>query len=94
MSPRNIAPKTGKVPTELLDFGPTNPRLIEDGIKNPNDAQIILSLSDTADLGQTDIKDGQARIFQPSPEKASVEHDFRFQLAYGCWSATRYCNLQ
>jgi hypothetical protein len=30
---------------------------------------------------QTDIKNGQARIFQPVPEKASVEHDFRFQLA-------------
>jgi hypothetical protein len=30
---------------------------------------------------QTDIKNGQARIFQPAPKKASVEHDFRFQLA-------------
>ena len=53
MSPQNIAPKTtGKVPTELLDFDPANPRLIEDGIKNPTDAQIILSLSDTADLAE------------------------------------------
>jgi len=53
MSPQNIAPKTtGKVPTELLDFDPTNPRLIEDGIKNPTDAQIILALSDTADLAE------------------------------------------
>jgi hypothetical protein len=30
---------------------------------------------------QTDIKNGQRRIFQPAPDKASVEHDFRFQLA-------------
>jgi hypothetical protein len=30
---------------------------------------------------QTDIKNGQRRIFQPGPVKASVEHDFRFQLA-------------
>jgi hypothetical protein len=53
MNPQNIAPKTtGRVPTELLDFDPANPRLIEDGIKNPTDAQIILSLSDTADLAE------------------------------------------
>ncbi|MGA2724150.1 MAG: ParB/RepB/Spo0J family partition protein [Bryobacteraceae bacterium] len=49
----DIAPKkTGKVPTELLDFDPENPRLIEDGIKNPTEAQIILSLADTADLSE------------------------------------------
>jgi hypothetical protein len=30
---------------------------------------------------QTDIKNGQRRIFQAAPEKASVEHDFRFKLA-------------
>jgi hypothetical protein len=30
---------------------------------------------------QTDIKNGQRRIFQTAPEKASVEHDFRFRLA-------------
>lgn len=48
-----ILPKsTGKVPTELLDFDPANPRLIEDGIKNPTDSQIILSLADTADLAE------------------------------------------
>ena len=35
-----IAPKTtGKVPTEYLDFDPNNPRLIEDGIKNPTEEQ-------------------------------------------------------
>jgi hypothetical protein len=31
---------------------------------------------------QTDIKNGQRRVFQTSvPEKTSVEHDFRFKLA-------------
>ena len=30
---------------------------------------------------QTDIKNGQRRIFQPVPSKTSVEHDFRFKLA-------------
>jgi len=48
-----IAPKhTGKVPTECLDFDPSNPRLVEDGIKNPTDSQIILALADTADLSE------------------------------------------
>ena len=40
------------MPTELLDFDPSNPRLLEDGLKNPTDAQIILALADTADLGE------------------------------------------
>ena len=49
----HIAPKqTGKVPTELLDLDPENPRLAEDGIKNPTEAQIILALADTADLSE------------------------------------------
>jgi hypothetical protein len=53
MSAPNIAPKhTGKVPTDLLDFDPANPRLVEDGIKNPTDSQIILALADTADLSE------------------------------------------
>jgi hypothetical protein len=30
---------------------------------------------------QTDIKNGQRRIFQAVPKAASVEHDFRFRLA-------------
>jgi hypothetical protein len=48
-----IAPKqTGKVPTEFLDFDPANPRLVEVGIKNPTDAEIILALADTADLSE------------------------------------------
>ena len=29
---------------------------------------------------QTDIRNGQRRIFQPVPQKASVEHDFRFRV--------------
>jgi hypothetical protein len=53
MAAPNIPPKrTGKVPTEYLDFDPSNPRLVEDGIKNPTDSQIILSLADTADLSE------------------------------------------
>jgi hypothetical protein len=49
----NIAPKTtGKVPTELLDFDANNPRLVENGIRNPSDWQIILALADTADLAE------------------------------------------
>ena len=49
----NIAPKhTGKVPTDQLDFDPNNPRLVEDGIKNPTDAEVILSLADMADLSE------------------------------------------
>lgn len=48
-----IAPKTtGKVPTDLLDFDPQNPRLIEEGIKNPTEPQIIKSLTDSADLAE------------------------------------------
>jgi hypothetical protein len=48
-----IAPKTtGKVPTDLLDFDPNNPRLAEDGIKNPTDSQVILSLAEMADLSE------------------------------------------
>src|SRR5260370_16339607 len=53
MTMPNIAPKTtGKVPTALLDFDPNNPRLVEDGSKNPSDSQIILALADTADLSE------------------------------------------
>jgi ParB-like chromosome segregation protein Spo0J len=49
----NIAPNhTGKVPTEQLDFDPSNPRLVEDGITNPTDQQIIVSLAEMADLSE------------------------------------------
>ncbi len=34
-----------------------------------------------AESRQTIIKNGQRRIFQTTPDKASVEHDFRFKLA-------------
>ena len=43
---------TGKVPTELLDFDPSNPRLVEDGVARPTDQQIIVALSDIADLSE------------------------------------------
>jgi hypothetical protein len=53
MAVPNIAPKTvGKVGTEFLEFDPDNPRLAEDGIKNPTDSQIILALADMADLSE------------------------------------------
>ena len=49
----NIPPKsTGKVPTDLLDFDPNNPRLAENGTKCPTESQIILALADTADLSE------------------------------------------
>jgi hypothetical protein len=34
-----------------------------------------------AESRQTDIKNGQRRIFQTAPDQASVEHDFRFKVA-------------
>jgi hypothetical protein len=49
----NIAPKTtGKVPTDLLDYDPNNPRLAEDGIKNPTEADIVVALAEMADLSE------------------------------------------
>ncbi|MCL5736613.1 MAG: hypothetical protein M1274_13695 [Actinobacteria bacterium] len=44
--------KIKQIPTDQLDFDPNNPRLVEEGIKNPTDAQIIGALADTADLGE------------------------------------------
>jgi ParB-like chromosome segregation protein Spo0J len=41
-----------KVATELLDFDPRNPRLVEEGIKNPTESQVIKALADTADLSE------------------------------------------
>ena len=53
MPPVNIPPRqTGKVPTDQLDFDPNNPRLVEDGIKNPTDSQIIVALAEMADLSE------------------------------------------
>ncbi len=34
-----------------------------------------------AESRQTDVKNGQRRVFQSAPKKASIEHDFRFVLA-------------
>ena len=53
MTVPNIAPKqVGKVPTEYLEFDPENPRLAEDGIKNPTEADIIVALAEMADLSE------------------------------------------
>jgi ParB-like nuclease family protein len=46
------AKTTGVVPTKLLDFDPSNPRLIESGIDAPSDAQIIKVLADGSDLSE------------------------------------------
>lgn len=49
----DISPKsTGRVPTELLDFDACNPRLVQQGLKKPTDAQIIRALADDADLSE------------------------------------------
>jgi hypothetical protein len=48
-----IAPKTTKkISTVLLDFDPENPRLMEDGTKNPSEEHIIGALAETADLSE------------------------------------------
>lgn len=48
-----IKPKTtGRVETQYLDFDPSNPRLIEQGLRKPTDAQIIRALADNADLSE------------------------------------------
>jgi hypothetical protein len=53
MAIQNIAPKQiGRVKTADLDFDPANPRLAEDGIKNPTDSQIIVALAEMADLSE------------------------------------------
>ncbi len=53
MSVPTIKPKTtGRVETQFLDFDPNNPRLIEQGLKKPTDAQIVQALADNADLSE------------------------------------------
>ena len=53
MAVPNIPPKTTrKIPSDLLDFDPENPRLVEDGTKNPTEAHIISALAETADLSE------------------------------------------
>jgi hypothetical protein len=47
----DIAPKTTcKVEIKDLEFDPSNPRLVEYGVRNPTDAQVIVALADSADL--------------------------------------------
>jgi hypothetical protein len=49
----NIPPRTtGKLPTALLDFDPSNPRLVEDGIDSPSETDIIKSMADNSDLSE------------------------------------------
>jgi hypothetical protein len=48
--PKIKAHTTARVPTELLDYDPNNPRLVEEGTKNPDEAQIIRTLTDGSDL--------------------------------------------
>jgi ParB-like chromosome segregation protein Spo0J len=50
--PNIPAKTTGKVLTELLDYDPDNPRLIEDGIEDPSETQIIKALADGSDLSE------------------------------------------
>lgn len=53
MAAPNIPAKTvGRVLTKYLDFDPDNPRLAEDGIKNPTDVEIIVALAEMADLSE------------------------------------------
>ncbi len=53
MAVPTIKPKTtGLVETEFLDFDPENPRLLEEGSKNPSDSQIIRALAASADLSE------------------------------------------
>ena len=48
-----IEPKTTKkISTDLLDFDPENPRLVEDGTRNPSEEHIINALAETADLSE------------------------------------------
>jgi hypothetical protein len=48
-----IKPRTtSKLSTDLLDFDQKNPRLIEDGLESPDDADIIRALADKADLAE------------------------------------------
>ncbi len=53
MAVPNIPPRTTrKISTDLLDFDPENPRLVEDGTKNPAETHIINALAETADLSE------------------------------------------
>ena len=41
-----------KIDTALLDFDPHNPRLLEDLVKKPTEAQVIKAMADMADLSE------------------------------------------
>jgi hypothetical protein len=80
---KGIAPLLQDSAQVVIRIGGT--RLGEEQLR----AGLLESLNSTghkfrlAESRQTVIKNGQRRIFQPSPDtKASVEHDFRFRLAY------------
>ena len=78
---KGIAPLLQTSAQVVIRIGGT--RLGEDELS----AGLLESLNSTGhkfklmEARQTDIKNGQRRIFQPVPSKASVEHDFRFKLA-------------
>ncbi len=77
---RGIAPLLQTSAQVVIRIGGT--RLGEDELS----AGMLESLNSTGhkfklmEARQTDIKNGQRRIFQSVPSKASVEHDFRFKL--------------
>jgi len=48
--PNIPARTTRRISNKLLQFDPENPRLIEDGLKNPTEEQVIAALAETADL--------------------------------------------
>jgi len=41
-----------QVATDQLDFDRENPRLVEEGVKNASDAEVISALADVADIGE------------------------------------------
>lgn len=44
--------RTYRIATEELDFDRTNPRLVEEGLSNPTDGNIIAALADSSDLAE------------------------------------------
>jgi hypothetical protein len=78
---KGIAPLLQPSAQVVIRIGGT--RLGEEQLR----AGLLESLNSTgrkfklAESRQTVIKNGQRRIFQTAPERASVEHDFRFKLA-------------
>jgi hypothetical protein len=50
--PKIKAGITLRVATDQLDFDRDNPRLVEEGVKNAGDAEVISALADVADIGE------------------------------------------